>query len=127
MRNHFADAADQEVLKKYIVGLNGANASAEDLSVTLDTAATKQEKFNKSIKSIGLKGILGKGLKLGASMFGNIAASLIAEKAFEVGAQAIYNWVHAADIAIEKGQEGQKVIAETYEKMQEIVRNNNRT
>lgn len=49
------------------------------------------------------------------------------EAAITAAATAIYNWVHAADIAIEKGQEGQKVIAETYETMQEIVRNNNRT
>lgn len=119
MRNHFADTADQEVLKKYIVGLNGTNASAEDLSVTLDTAATKQEKFNKSIKSIGLKGVLGKGLKLGASFAGNLIASFAIETAIAAGAQALYNWVHAAEIAIEKGQEARNVISEVYSAMNE--------
>lgn len=119
MSERFADAADQNALGDFIKRTGDANITAEGLSGALDEAAKSSEKFNKSIKSIGLKGVLGKGLKLGASFAGNLIASFAIETAIAAGAQALYNWVHAAEIAIEKGQEARNVISEVYSAMNE--------
>lgn len=71
-KKRFKETSEYEVSEKYIKRQGDQLATVEGLSNAFDEAAKSSEKFNKSIKSIGLKGILGKGLKLGASFAGNL-------------------------------------------------------
>lgn len=118
-KKRFKETSEYEVSEKYIKKQGDQLTTVEGLSKAFDEAAKSSEKFNKSIKSIGLKGILGKGLKLGASFAGNLIATFAGEALFAAGAQALYNWVHAAEIAIEKGQEARNTISEVYSAMNE--------
>ena len=83
-------------------------ATAEGLSNAFDEAAKSSEKFNKSIKSIGLKGILGKGLKLGASFAGNLIAAFAGEALFAAAVKGIGFLADAMDNAIVTSEEAQE-------------------
>lgn len=70
----------------------------------LESTANSTSTFSKITK------VAGDALKSIASFGINMLATYAVTKVFEIGAEAIYNWIHATDIAIEKGKEaGQKI------------------
>lgn len=47
-----------------------------------------------------------------------MVATMAIEKVFEIGAKAIYDWINASEIAIQKGKEAKETIASIYDEYQ---------
>ena len=95
------------------------NLSVDKLMDTNKQYVKDQTRISKSFSAQGLFGLGKSALKTLGGAFLNVGASLAIEAGISAAATAIYNWVHAAEIAIEKGQEARNVISEVYSAMNE--------
>lgn len=121
----FTKDADTKVVQDYIKELNGAEIEVDKLTERFDKAATSSEKFNSSLKSIGLKGVLSNGLKMAGSMLGNAVLDIAIGAALQGVFTLINNVIHASEIAIEKGKEAQSVISKGYDTVQDYKKSIN--
>lgn len=95
------------------------NLSVDKLMETNKQYVKDQTRISKSFSAQGLFGLGKTALKTLGGAFLNVGASLAIEAGISAAATAIYNWVHAAEIAIEKGQEARNTISEVYSAMNE--------
>lgn len=95
------------------------NLSVDKLMETNKQYVKDQTRISKSFSAQGLFGLGKTALKTLGGAFLNVGASLAIEAGISAAATAIYNWVHAAEIAIEKGQEARNTILEVYSAMNE--------
>ena len=95
------------------------NLSVDKLMDTNKQYVKEQTRISKSFSAQGLFGLGKSALKTLGGAFLNVGASLAIEAGISAAATAIYNWVHAAEIAIEKGQEARNTISEVYSAMNE--------
>lgn len=78
----------------------------------LESAAKSTSTFSNIAKTAG------SALKTLGAFTLNMVATMAIEKVFELGAKAIYNWINASEIAIQKGKEAKETIASIYDEYQ---------